>query len=141
MLSWVARREAAGLSSKPAGLRARLQPAADVLLGRAVVAGQGAQQLAIAFGIQLLERPGPGRPVVAVASALLLLLQAGEEVPPLVAHRAGVALVLRLHLLDVGGIGAVQEGGARKGFVLRLACHGRINASWLMVRGQDRTQN
>ena len=38
-----------GLSSKPRGLRPRLQPVADVLLGFAVVAGQGAQQLAVAF--------------------------------------------------------------------------------------------
>ena len=53
----------------------------------------------------------------------MLLLQAGEEVAPLVAHRAGIALVLRLHLLDVGGVGALQEGGARKGFVLGLAGH------------------
>ncbi len=53
----------------------------------------------------------------------LLFLQTGEEVPPLIAHRAGVALVLRLHLFDVGGVGTVQEGRARKSFVLGLACH------------------
>ena len=116
------------------GLCPRLQAAADVLLGGAVVAGQGAQQLAIAFGIQLIERPGPGRPGVAVL-ALLLLVQAGEEVPPLVAHRARIALVLRLHVLDVGGIGAVQEGRARKGFVLRLACHRGSTLRWLRCKG------
>ena len=68
MLSWVARREAAGDSSKPAALRAGLQLAADALLGGAVVAGQRAQQLAVALptcssGLR------PRRPLVAVGAA------------------------------------------------------------------------
>ena len=89
---------------------AGLQPAANMLLGLAVVARQRAQQLTIAFLLELLERLGPRRPAISVAAAegRLVLLQAGEEMAPLVAHRAGVALVLRLHLLDVGGVGALQ---------------------------------
>jgi hypothetical protein len=60
---------------------------------------------------------------VLAPAVTLLVLQTGEEVAPLVAHRARVALILRLHLLDVGGVGALQEGGARKGFVLGLSGH------------------
>ena len=50
-----------------------------------------------------------------------LLAQALEEQPPLVAHRAGIALVLLLHLLDVGGVRAVEEGRDPEGRVLGLA--------------------
>ena len=144
MLSWVARRDAAGLSSKPARCAPRLQLAADVLLGGAVVAGERAHQLGVAVLLDLLQRPAPTRARHGrCRRAALLLLQAGEEVAPFVAHGARVALVLRLHLLDVGGVGALQEGGARKGFVLRLAGHGvcpSCAAGWLGVVAENRTQ-
>src|SRR5581483_9572722 len=98
--------------------------AAHVLLGLAPVAGQRPDQLAVALALDLLQRPRPRRPAVAVGT-VRLLLEAGKEMPPLVADRARVLLVERLQLLDIGGIGTMQERGARKGFVLRLAGHVR----------------
>src|SRR6185437_12872845 len=89
-----------------AGRGPGLELAADAALGLAVVACQGAQELAVAFR-GLLQGPRPGRPPMVSIWAIgapALLLQAGEEVPPLVADRSGVALVLRLHLLDVGSV-------------------------------------
>ena len=120
-----------------------LQPAAHVLLDLAIVAGERTEQLAVAFDLLQRSRPRRSMAVSIGARGALLLLQAGEEVAPLVAHRAGVALVLRLHLLDVGGIGALQEGGAGEGFVLRLTGHVRFQALpiWLVAWcGQDCTQ-
>jgi hypothetical protein len=105
---------------------AHLQGLAHLALHLAPVAGEGPDQLAVALLLDPLQRLGPGR-AMAVALAApprLFLMQAGEEMPPLVADGARVALVLLAHVLDVGGIGALQEGGARKGFVLGLACHG-----------------
>jgi len=53
--------------------------------------------------------------------AALLLAQALEEEPPFVGHRSRVLLVLRLQLLDVGGVHAVKEGRARESIIQRLA--------------------
>src|SRR5262249_4421655 len=95
--------------------------------------------------VDLLEGPRPRWPAVPVAGALArLFLETGEEVAPLVAHRTGVALVLRLHLLDVGGVGALQERGAREGFVLGLASHVRSglwrwSGSDRIARNDDRS--
>ena len=114
-----------GAQIDAAGGCPRVNTCAQVLLGGAVVAGQRRQQLPIALAVDLLEWLGPRRSLMAPHCAVVapLLLQAGEEVSPLVAHRPRVALVLRLHLLYVGGVGTLQKGGAGKGFVLGLACH------------------
>ncbi len=102
--------------------RLGIEPVLDLALGGAVVACERAKQVLVV--VYLLHRPRPGRTVVAVAfGRAVLLLQRGEEMPPLVADRSGVALILSLHLLDVGGIGALQEGSARKRVVLGLSAH------------------
>ncbi len=106
----------------------RLQLLAHLPFGAFVVAGQRAQKFTVRA--HMLQGLGPGRPVMAViATAALpraaLLLQRGEEVPPFVADRPGVTLVLGLHLLDVGRVGALQEGGARERVVLGLSAHSK----------------
>src|SRR5262245_21964673 len=108
----------------------RLGPVAHPTLYATPVAGQGVQELA--FLLQGGQRRCPGGPAVTIA--LLggpLFLKTGKEMPPLVGHRARIALILCLHLLDVGGVGALQERGLRKGFVFWLGGHGlRRSLGW-----------
>src|SRR5262249_53781137 len=99
-----------GAQLNAAGGSARLQPRADVLLGLSPIAGQCTKELAIALLFDGLARLSPRRTVVVAAIATgLLVLQAGKEMAPFIADRTGVLLVLRLHLLDVGGVGTLQE--------------------------------
>ena len=44
-----------------------------------------------------------------------------EKSPPLVGHCAGIALVLRLHLFDVGRVRGIQKRRAQKGLIKRLS--------------------
>src|SRR5215467_14560843 len=100
-----------GAHLNAAGGSARLQSPPDVLLGLSPIAGQCAKELAVTRRLDGLAGFGPRRTArsVAIAAARLLLLQTGEEVAPFIADRTGVALVLRLHFLDIGGVGALQE--------------------------------
>ena len=100
-------------------VRALLQVVAERALRRAVVAGERRDELAVLSSCSI------GRPQARAAARrsrddLAILVQALEEVAPLVADGAGVALVLRLHLLDVGGIGAAQERGAQEPVIERV---------------------
>ena len=93
-----------------------------VLLSLAVIAGERPEQLAIAAVRSRSSgraHDGPGCSPLPPAGCSSWRL--GEEMPPFVADRAGVALVVRLHLLDVGGIRTMEEGGPSEGFVLGLS--------------------
>jgi hypothetical protein len=99
---------------------ALIETVANVPLQPTPVAGERGGQFALV--LKLIERFRPGGAVVAVAG-VVLLLEAGKEVAPLVADGARVALVLCLQLFDIGGVGTLQKGGLRKSFVFRLAGH------------------
>ena len=98
-------------------------PVAKVALGLAVVTGERRDEFAGRAG--LLEQFWSGQPTTDLAAPSrrmhALLFQAFEEMPPFVADRAGVLLILRLHFLDVGGVGAGEERGAEELLVQGLA--------------------
>src|SRR5262249_3461077 len=100
-----------GAQLNAAGGSARLEPPPDVLLSLSPITGQCTKELAIALLSDGIARLSPRRAAMFVAAVAtgLLFLQAGEEMAPFIADRTGVALVLRLHLLDVGGIGTLQK--------------------------------
>ena len=114
-------------------VRALLQVVAQVALLGAVVAGERRDELAVLR----LDLAAPARAAPVAGDLLALLVEALEEVAPLVADGAGVALVLRLHLLDVGRIGAAQKRGAQEPIIERLASHGNTCASRKDKRSMD----
>ena len=107
------------------GIGAGLDAVTKVALGLAVVTGERRDEFAGRAGLlEILERNGPRRTLrLHLAGMHALLFQAFEEMPPFVADRAGVLLILRLHFLDVGGVGAREERGAEELLVQGLARH------------------
>ena len=106
-------------------LCAALDLVADRTLGFAVVAGQCADEIAIGavFVEESGKRRGPSGTTGIRSSRRRRLLHAFEKSPPLVADRARIALVLSLHILDVGRVRSAQKGSAQKRFILAISCH------------------
>src|SRR5205085_11842237 len=111
-----------------------LQVVAEVALLGAVVAGERRDELAV-LGLDLAA---PARAAPVAGDLLAFLVQALEEVAPLVTDGPWVALVLRLHRLDVGRIGAAQERGAQEPVIERVAGHGSTCASTKELRQENR---
>ncbi len=109
-------------------------PVPQVALLAAVVAGQRTEKIGVLA--RRLDGPGPRRPMaLGCARRARPVLQAREEVAPLVRHGTRVALILLLHLLDVARIRTLQKRGAREGFILGLARHGSSMLLELEFRG------
>ena len=67
--------------------------------------------------------PLPGRPVGILQNVRGRVLQALEELLPFGIDRGGVLLVAGVEFVDVGGVGALQEGGEGKCGIRVLARH------------------
>ena len=103
-------------------LRTPFDLIANSALGCSVVARQRADEIAIGAGIvqQRFERRRPGG-AIGNGWPCGRLLDAVEKQSPFVADGARVALVLGLHVFDVGCIRSAQERGAEKRFVLAIS--------------------
>src|SRR5262249_5430512 len=112
------RRERPELEALALGVALQLLAQVALLLG--VVAGQRGNEVRVAVLGELLERAGPGWAVRPAVACAFLLTEAWEEQARIVAARSGILLVGGLHLLQVGGVCALEERRARECFVLRL---------------------
>ena len=83
-------------------LGARFDTAAQFGIGGSVVPSQCALQILVIHTAISMPRPR-------WSLAGLAIVHAGEELAPLLGHAAGIALINGLHLLDIGGVGAVEE--------------------------------
>ncbi len=93
-----------------------LEPRTQSSLTGTFVARQRGNHLVVRR--QFGERDSPRRTAVAHrdgngniigARTLMIFLETLKKMPPLVGYGSGITLVLFLHLLDVGGIRALQE--------------------------------
>ena len=108
--------------SQPGARRGlRLQLAANRLLDLDPVAVQRRGQ--VVPGGQRPVRPRPGRSFRILLNFRRRILQAAEEIAPLGLDRIGILFVGRVKIVDVAGVGTVEERGKGKCRVCVLARH------------------
>ena len=95
---------------------------ADRLLGLGPVAVERGDQVAVGRGGQFGFFQEAPRALLSTSAGVVL--QACEEVAPFGVDRGGVVLVAGVEVFDVGGVAAIEEGGAGEGCVGVLAGHG-----------------